>query len=109
MGKELPDFDALVALYQQDPQAFEDFRRQVLRDAVDHAPRCHQPSLNSLLDKIEEARDLAQSPFEAAAIASRMMRDSAERLLDAWEDVQEATAGLQAAVLIERVRACRAA
>ncbi|MGE5622588.1 MAG: DUF3135 domain-containing protein [Bacillota bacterium] len=104
MGRDLPDFDELMALYQRDPQGFEDFRRQVLRDAVDRAPSAHRPALDGLLGRIEQARASAASPMDAALIASRMMRESAEQLLDAWEDVHEEIAGLQAAVVIERMR-----
>lgn len=104
MGRELPDFDELMAFYQRDPQGFEEFRRQALRAAVDRAPLAHRPALDGLLDRIELARQSAESPLEAAIIASRMMRESAEQLLDAWDDVQEEIAGLQAAAVIERAR-----
>lgn len=105
MGRDIPDFDALMALYQRDPQQFEAFRRQALREAIDHAPSVHRPALDGLLDKIEVAREAAATPMDAAIAASRMMRESAERLLDAWEDAHEEIAGLQAAVLIDRMRA----
>ena len=53
MNTPLPDFDVLVALYRHDPEAFEDFRRHVLREAVDCAPACHRPALERLLESIE--------------------------------------------------------
>lgn len=104
MGRDFPDFDELMALYQRDPQEFEKFRRQALREAIDRAPAAHRPALDGLLDRMEQARASAETPMDAAIIASRMMRESAEQLLDAWEDVQEEVAGLQAAVVIERMR-----
>ncbi|MGE5648558.1 DUF3135 domain-containing protein [Noviherbaspirillum sp. UKPF54] len=104
MARDIPDFDDLMAFYQRDPQGFEQFRRQALRDAVERAPCVHRPALDGLLDRIEVARASATSPLDAAIIASRMMRESTERLLDAWEDVQEEIAGLHAAVVIERLR-----
>lgn len=104
MGRDIPDFDQLMAFYQRDPQGFEEFRRQALREAVERAPAVHRPTLDGLLNRIEEARASAATPMDAARIASSMMRESAEQLLDAWEDVQEEIAGLQAAVVIERVR-----
>jgi hypothetical protein len=104
MNTPLPDFDVLVALYQHDPDAFEDFRRHVLREAVDCAPACHRPTLERMLESIEEARGRAATPMEAARIASQLMQDSARRLCEAWIDAHEAVAGLQATLVIEQAR-----
>jgi len=104
----LPDFDVLVALYKHDPEAFEDFRRHVLRQAIDSAPLQHRASLEKLLISIEEARSRVGTPMEAAALASQMMQESVRRLCDAWADAYEAAAGLQANLIIERLRDKRA-
>ena len=100
----LPDFDVLVALYKHDPEAFEDFRRHVLRQAIDSAPLRHRPTLEKLLVSIEESRSRVSTPMEAAALASQMMQESARRLCDAWTDAYEAVAGLQTTLIIERLR-----
>lgn len=97
-----PDFNALAALYQRDPQAFEDFRRRKLREAVDSAPSRYRQTLENLLYKIEQAR--SGSPLEAATAASLLMCESVERLCDAWGKTRLAVADLQAKLLIERVR-----
>jgi len=102
MDKNFPDFDALAALYRRDPQAFEDFRRNTLREAVDRAPSRYRHALENLLQKIEQARK--GSPLEAATAASLLMCESVERLCDAWGKTQLAVADLQTALLIERVR-----
>ncbi|OWW22398.1 DUF3135 domain-containing protein [Noviherbaspirillum denitrificans] len=104
MPSPLPDFDVLVALYRHDPAALEDFRRHMLREAVDEAPLHHRPALERLLEQIETARAHAATPVEAAAIAFRMMQESVGRLHNSWEQALEAAAGLQAALLIERLR-----
>lgn len=109
MNSPLPDFDVLVALHQHDPQALEDFRRHVLREAVDFAPLQHRASLEKLLKEIEEARTSARSPLDAAAIAFRMMQDSVMRLQDGWEQAREAVAGLQTSLILERLRSRAAA
>jgi hypothetical protein len=67
MTTPLPDFDVLVALYRHDPEALEDFRRHMLREAVDDAPLRHRASLERLLDQIEIARESAANPMEAAS------------------------------------------
>lgn len=100
----LPDFDVLVALYKHDPEAFEDFRRHVLREAVDNAPLRHRPTLEKLLTSIEEARSRAATPEEAAALAAQMLQESTRRLSNAWSDAYEVVAGLQTALVIERLR-----
>ena len=100
----LPDFDVLVALYKHDPGAFEDFRRHVLREAVDNAPLQHRHTLEKLLISIEEARNRAATPMEAATLAVQMLQESARRLSNAWSDAHEAVAGLQAKLVIERLR-----
>jgi len=104
-GVKLPDFNVLVALHQHDPEAFESFRRHLLREAVDYAPVMHRPALEKLLSRIETARASAATPMEAVLIASRMMQDSMNQLMTTWEQAQHAVAGLQASLLIERARA----
>lgn len=107
MTTPLPDFDVLVALYRHDPEALEDFRRHMLREAVDEAPLLHRPSLERLLEQIEAARAHATSPMDAALTAFRMMQNSVERLQDSWELALESAAGLQAALILEQFRSNR--
>ncbi|WP_238482539.1 DUF3135 domain-containing protein [Noviherbaspirillum aridicola] len=101
----LPDFDVLLAIHREDPEALERFRRHLLREAVDSAPLQHRDSLEELLRRIEEARSEARDPVDAAAIAFRMMRDSVDRLQASWDEALHAVSGMQARVLIERMRA----
>ncbi|HEY8609209.1 MAG TPA: DUF3135 domain-containing protein [Noviherbaspirillum sp.] len=105
MSVDLPDFDALLAIHREDPEAFEHFRRHLLREAVDAAPPAHRQSLEELLVRIEAARASARDPVEAAAIAFRLMRASVERLQDSWDHALLAVSGLQARVAIEQARA----
>ena len=103
-GIKLPEFDTLVALHEQDPQAFEEFRRHLLTEAIKDAPARHRPALKQLLHRIESARTKATTPMEAAQVAMRMMNESLQRLHSCWEDAGYAMAGLQAMLLIERAR-----
>ena len=104
MNVVMPDFDTLVTLHQQDPEALEIFRKHLLRDAVDTAPVEHRPALEKLLDRIEVARSSAKDPEEAAAIAFRMMQDSMSRLNDAWDKAMYEVADLQTTLLLDRMR-----
>lgn len=100
----LPDFDTLVALHRDSPEAFERLRRQLLTEAVEAAPIQHRPALEKVLVRIEEARRSAATPMDAALIASRMMHESVGSLAVAWKQAQSRLAGLQADLLIERCR-----
>jgi hypothetical protein len=100
----LPDFDTLVRLHSHDPEGFEEFRRRLLREAVDAAPEEYRPALESLLLRIECARDAAATPMDAAAVAYRMMQDSLERLSAGWEQARGVVAEWQTALVIERAR-----
>jgi hypothetical protein len=100
----LPDFDTLVALHRDSPEAFEQLRRKLLTEAVEAAPVQHRRSLENVLVRIEEARNTAATPVEAAVIASRMMHESVGSLAVAWKQAQSQLAGLQAALLIERCK-----
>ncbi len=100
----LPDFDTLVALHRESPEAFERLRRQLLTEAVEAAPVRHRSALQNVLVRIEEARSAAATPMEAAMVASRMMHESVGSLATAWSQAQSRLAGLQADLLIERCR-----
>lgn len=100
----LPDFDTLVALHRDSPEAFERLRRQLLTEAVEAAPIQHRPALEKVLVRIEEARRSAATPMDAALIASRMMHESVGSLAVAWKQAQSRLASLQADLLIERCR-----
>ena len=106
MGFEdhLPDFDTLVAMYKHDPDAYESYRRRVLREAVDSAPQQHRDELEQLLVRIEHARDQAATPEEAARVAFDMMNDSVRRLNRSWKRAHYAIAGVQAELALLKAR-----
>lgn len=100
----LPDFDTLSRLYQDDPGAFENFRRQLLRQAVDEAPRRHRRALEELLLCIEANRQRAATPAEAASNAFQMMRQSVNQLNTAWQVGLQSVAQLQTDALMLKLR-----
>lgn len=105
MNTNLPDFDVLLAIHREDPEALEQFRRHVLREAVDQAPAVHREALEALLLRLEAARAEAKDPTEAAVIAFRMMQESVGRLQETWDQALHAVSGMQAQIVIERMRA----
>lgn len=102
---KLPDFDTLSRLYQEDPAAFDSFRRHLLRQAVDEAPRRHRPALEELLLCIEANRQRAATPADAAVGAFQMMRQSVGQLNAAWQLGLQSIAQLQADALLKKLRA----
>lgn len=101
---KLPDFDTLSRLYREDPAAFEAFRRHVLRQAVDEAPRRHRPALEELLLCIESNRQRAATPADAALGAFQMMRHSVTQLNAAWQLGLRSMAQLQSEALMQKLR-----
>lgn len=102
---KLPDFDTLSRLYKEDPAGFDSFRRHLLRQAVDEAPRRHRPALEELLLCIEANRQRAATPAEAALGAFQMMRDSVGQLNGAWQLGLQSIARLQTDALLKKLRA----
>ena len=101
---KLPDFDTLSRLYKEDPAAFEAFRRHLLRQAVDEAPRRQRPALEELLLCIEANRQRADPPADAALGAFQMMRHSVTQLNAAWQLGLQSMAQLQSEVLMQKLR-----
>lgn len=104
MDKGLPEFDVLVRLHDSDPEAFETYRRKLLRQAVNAAPTHHRPALEELLEVIEIRRAGVGDPIEAAAAAFQMMRQSVSQLQDAWRIGLEAASRAQVDALLLRLR-----
>lgn len=100
----LPKFDTLVALYQKDPAAFDDFRKKFLNDEIASASPQHRAALQDTLSRIERARETAKTPMEAATAAYTMMCESAIQLQTEIGKLHYLTAGMQAALIIEGAR-----
>jgi hypothetical protein len=100
----MPNFDILSKLYQENPLAFEALRRQLLTDAIAAAPAHHRPALQQTLDRIDRTHRSAATPQDAAAAAFRLMDESLSQLQDGWSQLQYDIAGLQTALVLERAR-----
>lgn len=102
-----PDYDALSKLFQESPAEFEALRRKILNEAVAATDADHRPALQKTLLCIEEARQTAATPLEAAEAAFRLMSDSCNLLKDEWSVLNRELTTLQAILLLERVRQVR--
>ena len=98
------DFDALVALHQQDPAAFEQFRTTLLQDFIASAPPEHQSALTHLKAQTDALRESAASPLEAAAAATSLMTCSAAKLTAQFEGLLQECANNQTLHLMQKLR-----
>lgn len=101
---DVPDFETLRKLYQENPQAYEILRLEILKGAVAAAPVDRRPLLQNTLYRIESARRATSTPQEAINVAARMMTESWGRLQTAWDQLHFDIAKLQTTILLERVR-----
>lgn len=93
MGLELPAFDDLVTLAQDDPAALEDLRMQLVNAVIDSAPPHLQPRLRGLQFRIDMERRRAKTPMAACIKISAMMHDTFERLRVALLDASRLAMG----------------
>ena len=101
---KIPNFDTLVAFYQKDPAAYEDFRMKFLNDEIAAASPQHRAALQQTLSRIEIARGKAKTPLEAATAAFAMMCESAIQLRTEIRKLHCLTSGMQASLIIENAR-----
>ena len=104
LDSHFPDFDMMMSLHRDDPEAFEAFRRHVLREAVDAAPPDQRPALELLVRRLDAAHLGAATPMEAALVAFRMMQESVGQLHIVWRQTRQIVIGLETSMLMVRLR-----
>jgi hypothetical protein len=67
------DFDAWMALAQDDPDGFEAMRRAAIDEVIERAPEASRVRLRSLQWRIDQERRLARTPLKACIRISNMM------------------------------------
>ena len=95
---DLPDFDQLVKLAQEDPEALEALRKQLCESLIQQAPESYQQRLRGLQFKIDMERRRAKTPMAACIKLSSLMQDSFYKLRMALNEAssQQAAASAQA-------------
>jgi len=87
MQQELPDFDTLKQLAEQNPKALEDLRQQFINDLINNASPDLQRRLRGLQFQIDAQRRIHKNPLAACIKLSEMMYDSFSELRYALNDV----------------------
>lgn len=80
MKQEMPDFDVLLGLAQNDPEQLEQIRQQLTVETINAAPGYLRRRLRGLQFKIDSTRTLAKTPLAACIQLTQMMHQSFEEL-----------------------------
>lgn len=80
MNGQLPDFDTLMQMAKDDPEALEQLRQDSIAELLDAAPANMRRRLEGLQFQIDAKRQLAKTPMQACITLSRMMHESFEDL-----------------------------
>lgn len=74
---DFPDFDRLVKLAKEDPEALERFRLEQVENLIEQAPEAYQPRLRGLQFQIDAQRRIHKdSPMGSCMKISQMMHES---------------------------------
>jgi hypothetical protein len=76
----LLEFEKLVALARQDPDAFENYRRSMCQQFIATVPSDHQHRLAAVQHRVEMALRRAKTPLAGLLKISSMMHDSLYQL-----------------------------
>jgi len=90
---QLPDFEALVALADKDPIAFERFRQQTCQQFIETLPNKHQHRLRAVQNRVEMELNRAKTPMAGLLRVSSMMHDSFYRLTIKLEQIDKLAHG----------------
>lgn len=100
MRAQLPDFDTLRTMANQDPEGLERLRTRLVDELIGNAAPEHRSRLQGLQFQVDMERRRAANPMAACIKISSMMRDSLLRLQQAInEPGQTRTAPTNARVL----------
>ena len=77
---QLPCFETLKELADQDPEAFEEFRQQSCLDYIETIPTPHQKRLRAVQFRVDYEIRNAKTPMAGLVKVSAMMHDSFYRM-----------------------------
>ncbi len=73
---ELPEFDLLMRLAQENPEELESLRDRLNQQLIESAPERMQHRLKGLLFQIDAKRRVANNPMQSCMGVYEMMQDS---------------------------------
>lgn len=105
MKKPLPNFDRMVEMAKNDPDALERLRLEMVRETINEAPEELRQRLHGLQFQIDGKRLTSKNPMQACLEISRMMHESLMEMktyingIDGDSDIQPAPESESAKVL----------
>jgi len=87
MGYELPEFDTLKEMAENNPEQLEQLRIELCDRLIQEAPEKYRRKLRGLQFRIDMERRRAKNPMAACIAISGMMHDSFDRLRQSLNDV----------------------
>lgn len=93
MSSELPNFDELLKLAQENPEELEALRKRLCDNLIQNAPQKYRRRLRGLQFQIDMERQKAKTPMAACLKISAMMHESFRSLRDALNEAQGIQAG----------------
>lgn len=87
--KDLPEFDELMKLAKEDPEALEQIRRDAVEDLISNAPEKHQRRLRGLQFQVDMEREKAKNPMDSCVRISKLMHESFSKLRDTLNEAQQ--------------------
>ena len=99
-GKQLKNnfqinFDDWAILAKDNPDEFEEKRREHIELFIKNVPKNKQHRLKGLQWQIDQTRKLAHSPMASCIAISNMMWDSVERLNECQHELTNFTSGIR--------------
>lgn len=77
---ELPAFDTLKALADEDPDALETLRNQLVAEVIERAPSHQRAQLQGLQFVLDMERRRAKNPMQCCIRMSQLMHERVDRL-----------------------------
>ncbi|MEJ2681106.1 MAG: DUF3135 domain-containing protein [Gammaproteobacteria bacterium] len=90
--KELPSFEEMVRIAEEQPEALEQLRNDMCQAVIESAPLESQRKLRGLQFKIDMERRRAKTPMASCIRLSQMMHESFAELREALNDMQNTPA-----------------
>lgn len=94
MSFDLPDFDYLKKLAEEDPEELDFLCHFYSRQIIDNAPANYQNRLNGLLFQIEVSRSQSSNSLHSCINLSKMMLDAFDHLstvLNQIDDIENSS------------------
>ena len=89
MKHDLPNFDELMKIAQNDPERLDEIRKQATEALIDSAPSKHQRRLRGVQFQIDMELRRSKSPLDGYIRISNMMNESLWQLKSTLNEVLE--------------------